>query len=129
MKITVTISEKDISYLLISALEGACRYWGSTRSVTKYTGATPPKRDEAWYADEKVLDGGFTCKVEYDDPKLEEGNGKGRKTVTLADIQNGLTLMVKNSPKIFAEIISGNGDADTADVFWQYVVLGEVIYG
>jgi hypothetical protein len=56
----------------------------------------------------------------YDDPSEYEGFGNGRKVITSADVHHGLAVMASDQPERFAEVMSGTGDADTADVFLQW---------
>jgi hypothetical protein len=49
--------------------------------------------------------------------------------VSAENFAKAFALMAKNSPDHFADFMSENEDAVTADVFLQYVALGEVVYG
>ena len=50
-------------------------------------------------------------------------------TFNLENIKRGEEIMLKEYPKHFANILSENDDAETADVWFQLVVLGEIVYG
>lgn len=71
----------------------------------------------------------FEIEFGFDDPDGYEGNGKGRKVVTETTVRNGLYTMSRDYPKHFAKVMSGDGDADTADAFVQCIVFGKVPYG
>lgn len=65
-----------------------------------------------------------------DDEKEGEDSGKTREAIfNPENIKKGLELMAKNSPKHFNDLLDENDDANTADIFGQYVVYGEVVYG
>lgn len=44
-------------------------------------------------------------------------------------IEKGLQVMADKYPRHFNDIITENDDAETADVFVQCAVLGEVVFG
>lgn len=44
-------------------------------------------------------------------------------------ITRGLELCKNNNPKFIGQILSGGDDAETADVIFQYCLLGEIVYG
>ncbi len=49
--------------------------------------------------------------------------------ISYRSIIAGEAKMLKEQPQHFADIIAENDDATTADVWFQYAVLGEVVYG
>lgn len=127
--VTLAVSPLMIGYALCGAFEGGSNYWLQTAELL--FSDFPKTPGLVWYGADSMFDGEFQFAVGYDDPKLDEGNGKGRKTITRADVIKGLELMAKHSAEHFGDLISlnGNSDATTYDVFLQYVVLGEVVYG
>jgi len=50
-------------------------------------------------------------------------------TLDLTRIRTGLQLLADWHPKHFADMLTGNDDATTGDVFLQLCLFGEVIYG
>ena len=44
-------------------------------------------------------------------------------------VLTGLTIMAEKYPKHWADFLEEDGDNDTADVFIQCCVLGDVVYG
>lgn len=75
---------------------------------------------------QKITDGGTHTAKEYD-----ESDGKiiGRYPVSLKTLKKGLQLMATTQPEHFADIVSENDDATTADVLLQLTTLGEIKYG
>ena len=62
--------------------------------------------------------------------KLEDfEDEKARYTLTLPKLKRGLTVMAKKFPRHFADFLTENDDADTADVLLQCALFGEVVYG
>ena len=124
MQIAINVPAERVSNLLVSAFEGGSSYWVWSAMLLSGKETTNP-----WYADPTLFENDFSFEVRYDDPTKPEGNGEGVAAIHNADIITGLTLMARNSPSHFGDLLSENDDATTADVFLQYVVLGDVIYG
>jgi hypothetical protein len=65
--------------------------------------------------------------------RLEDSDGlpgrSGECVFDLAAVRRGLQVMAEKYPRHFSDIVSGDDDATTADVFVQCCVLGEVVYG
>jgi hypothetical protein len=50
-------------------------------------------------------------------------------TLTTRKLRVGLQLMAEHSPARFAELVSGQYDANVGDVLVQYAVFGKVVFG
>lgn len=129
MEITTktNLSPATICNLFVGAFEGGSNYW-LQRADLKLGGARK-KKGLVWWGAEAIFAGPYSFEVRYDDPNDADGEGKGRKLLTQDDVAKGLTLMAEKSPEHFADIVSENDDNTTHDVFMQYVVLGEIVYG
>lgn len=68
-------------------------------------------------------------KVPVFDSEADEDDNEPLGYLTKESMIKGSYLMLQESPEHFANIISENDDAETADVFLQYAVLGEIVYG
>lgn len=120
------VSMRRVADMLVGAFEGGSNYWA--RSV-KYLGF-PVAKGVIWYDCPELLQAaGALFEIRYDDPAKEEGNGEGYKQIDGGALVAGLMLMAKNSPRHFADLVNDNDDNTTQDVYLQYVVLGEVVYG
>ena len=64
---------------------------------------------------------------EEEDSEEEDPNILGY--LTKENIIKGTQLMIFKSPEHFFDLLNDNMDATTADVWFQYVVLGEIVYG
>lgn len=121
--IEVTVTYRMIADLMVTAIEGGADSWcvkvenNTPRSDDAYK---PWYDDETYYADENFS---FTVIEEFDDGQTLK-HDVGPKVLA-----EGLQAMAQNSPAHFADILNDNHDATTADVFLQYLALGEVIYG
>lgn len=121
MKFTVTVtkevSEDRIANLLVGAWEGGSNYWAEANG-------------SPWKDDPQVEHGlrlNLPVMV-YDYLEL----GSHRKVKHILDrkaIQSGLELCIRDQPTTWAEIDQENDDANTADIFLQLCLFGEVRYG
>lgn len=50
-------------------------------------------------------------------------------TLDRAAIERGLAFLAKNHPRVMAEIVTENGDANTGDCLIQAALFGELVYG
>lgn len=126
---TLEISLDRISSLLISAFEGGSNYWYRIEKFVKPREPAPawadfPECRHAWYP---LVKGGALVVSDYHGN--EGTKGMTTKVVDLAAIQAGLGLMAKESPRHWSNFINEDDDSETGDVFLQYVVLGEIVYG
>jgi hypothetical protein len=105
--------------LLIGALEGGSNYWYFLPLNEGYN-LPSYSINSIWAA---ILEGKtFNIHdLEDEDEKLGE--------LSLQNIIDNEYLMYKNSPSHFGDILSDNDDANTADVWFQYVTLSEIVFG
>lgn len=129
--VSQTVSSKDIADLIVTAFEGGSAYWCQSAYLTKVPDYTPEpdQVNVVQYSHHQVYDGDFLFKVGFDDPEGEEGEGKGRKDIGPAELQAGLNIFATKYPERFGNWLKENYDAEDADVFWQCVVLGDIVYG
>lgn len=133
LQVEVCIRETMIRDLLITACEGGANYWVDEIGRPSFT-------DEMMEASRKLdeEDGfengpfynslllGSTIYVDFGD----EGDGERRRvTINMDHAKSGLEIMSRKYPHHFANILSDNHDAETADVWLQCTCFGELIYG
>ena len=136
MNITVKIPPQRLADMMIGAVE----HNHMTRSWCKgiyllepVKGDEYPEYDDGhgkssiWYGDPKLYDSGFLIEVhEIDD----ESTGHITKhQVDATKFAEGLAKMAAKSGGHFGDMLNENDDNITQDVFLQYIVLGEVVYG
>lgn len=124
-KVTIEVTPQEVCDLLTTAFEGATSYWCWE---IEYRGTFREKAGQ-WYADPAILNAELKIAITYDDPEKPEGTGVIKKIITISDIQKGLQVMASEFPSHFSDFQTESGDGTTADVFWQCVVLGDVVYG
>jgi hypothetical protein len=111
--VTAYLSDNDIYNQFVTAFEGGSNYWVDFVNPISEV----PPGNVVWWGRPAFWEGEFAFEIEY------EGD---RKTITRADVAKGVELL---PPTVVADILLDEGDADTADQFLQYVVLGDVVFG
>jgi len=125
IQLTIDISVKEISYLIITAMEH-CGYWAQVVGESKL----PPGMEcyDRFFnlATDGWIDFGLRDEMGPDFELTE-----GAKVYRLNDhsIQEGLKLMAQKCPIHFGDFLKDNHDAITADVFLQCCLLGDLVYG
>ena len=124
MTITVplTIAESRIADLLCNAIEGGSNYWVESLDRDEKT-----TRAEAPYRQDVPFVGGYLTLVEQGE---DAPDGKGRVVKIDRDaIVHGLQVFAEKYPRMFADFLNENDDAETGDTFLQCICFGEAIYG
>ena len=123
VKATVQIPIEKIQNLITTAVEGGCRYWASFKCPDNW------REKYDCYQDIPFKDGN----IEVYDIDTDELLGY----LNRASIKVGLQLMAdrkdikgKEVPaRHFKNLATDNEDDETADVFMQLAVMGEIVYG
>lgn len=132
MKFSDIISDKTREDLLVTALEGASSYWYFLHDkacliASKHRIKTPDFErgnalsERVW----RAIAAGET--IEVHDIEDQDGDPIGK--INRESINQGEMLMLKNNPGHFANIIKDYYDGETADVWFQFCALGEIMYG
>ena len=110
----VVVEEERIVDMFLGASEGGSNYWCKN--------IIPKSRSEFEDYYSAMLNG-FSL--------IDRERGKeGRKFfVSREDIKNAVQLMADKELRHFSDMVNGNDDAITADVFLQLCAFGKVIYG
>ena len=120
------ITDSRLAHLLCTALESGHSSWAQ---ITHTEEPKVPDRQKPWgdeytpsYIYSPLSKGGFIqiCDIE---------DGGKKYAIARLNLQQGLITMATDYPKHFADFLTGNDDAITADVFLQCAVLGDVVYG
>lgn len=103
---------ETIKGLWINALYSGISYWaGIEKASHKDTEYAPFKHN------------GFVAL--YD----RETNSPFDEQVTKQSLLNGLKLIEKEYPHVWDDIITGNDDCETADIFVQLSIFKEIVFG
>jgi hypothetical protein len=122
--VSYPVTKQRISDLLCSAFEGGSNYWYIIAECVE-----PPVLE--FRTSDKTI-------FKHLDYPLNDGGGlligdqedEDRQPILLdfAAIRKGLTLLAEKYPRHWADFLSENDDASTADVFLQLCLFGEVVY-
>tara|TARA_B100000614_G_scaffold262909_1_gene300671 strand:+ start:170716 stop:171204 length:489 start_codon:yes stop_codon:yes gene_type:complete len=140
-----------ITDLMVGAFEQSCGYWAQNARHELPEGFDMEAWREANGFTDRWSHGGkdyqtsdfylapFVGGVIIFDEITEERTGETEeRRLDLAAIQSGLALMAAGGPenkrwgcgaRHYADWIAENDDAETADVFLQACVLGDIVYG
>lgn len=134
IRTTTIVGWDKITNAIVGTLEGDYSSWLHSFSYDPEHAALAEAarggEHTVWYNDPSFWIGGGTATAVYDNPTRAEGNGGGKMAgIARHDFTRALGLMAEHSPRHFADLISESDDAITHDVFMQYVILGDVIYG
>lgn len=129
------IEEEELWDLMVTAFEGGSNYWIGTVNVSVETrklhsifasefGNTVTSW--RWYHQVPFVLAGTSG---YKGHELEMDTPAGKFYLTINKLFDGLKLMHEEASTHYNNFISENWDAITADVFLQYALFGEVIFG
>ena len=125
-KVEIEVSHDRVLDMLTGALEGGSNYWyfigpSSEKRICEATKDMEgePFVDRFW----KAIQLGVRINI-FD---IETRDKLG--SITLESIAKGLQIMQSKHAEHFGNLISENDDAETADVFFQLAVMGELVYG
>ncbi len=132
----VEITEERVKNLLCSALEGGSNFWYSNLRIGKLAEGLEEKDFQEggkidpegfWHLSVPLTPG---CELELD---ASENDDDKFKTYVLnrEKILEGLVLFAESNTyrHHWRDFIAENDDAITADVFLQFCIFGEVIFG
>jgi hypothetical protein len=123
IQIPFTITDEIVENIIVGAIEGGSDYWCEL-------GEGIPERDDkgtplSMRITQNLLNTpGFKLEI-LDAENEEEVLGY----LTLESFKEGVSIVAKQYPWHFANLISGNDDAETADVFFQCATMGGIVFG
>lgn len=136
MKITENVPIERVHDMLVSAFEGGSNYWymivdevvPEKHTFTVKTWDYKREKEPSYLHLEEIPfnEGGALLinDEKADEPKLQEP-----VRIDLETMEKGLQIMARDYKAHYADFLKENDDAETADVFLQCVVFGDVIYG
>lgn len=113
------MKNKQANDLIITALEGGSNYW----YYLPYQFRNTPK----WMAPAEYviqeIHKGESYKV------LDNEDGEYLGELNAPNIVRAKKLLKKDYSEFYADVMKDEWDAETADVFFQLLVMGELVYG
>lgn len=129
MEVKINVTREVLEDVFVTALEGGSNYWYflPEHSIAAIRRAVPKEEDP--YLSTAILKAilDHDVKVAINDAD-DEDNVIG--IITKGTMQARLQLLVDSDNKWALDAhIKENGDAESADIVFQYLAMGEVIYG
>lgn len=129
MEIKTTISREVLEDIFVTALEGGSNYWYCLHDdAVKYIRKAVPKEEDPYLSTailKAILD--HDVKVFINDAENED---EVVGVITRGTMQSRLQILADSECKwALDKHIREEGDADSADIVFQYLAMGEVIYG
>lgn len=118
----VPLPRERVQDVLVTAFEQACNYWYRDLEAVVPERQVKLKGDDLdsyWHVREPLTDEGV---------RFADVDG-GVHVLNRAKLLEGIRKLAETHPARLAEIINEDDDAETADVFLQVCVFGEVVYG
>lgn len=129
MKLTKVIDRETLENIFVTAIEGGSNYWYflSDDAVKSIREAVP--REKNPYLSTAILEAilDHNVCVPINDCENEEDIVG---VITKSTMLDRLQLLYESPHKWALEReLSGDGDADSSDVCFQYMAMGEIVYG
>jgi hypothetical protein len=129
MKLEIELDREVLEDIFVTAIEGGSNYWYflSRDAVKRIRQAVPREVDDVLSTAtfKAVYDHGVS--VPINDVENEEDIVGW---ISMETMQERLQALLNSGEKWALEAhMEENGDADSADVVFQYLAMGEVVYG
>lgn len=129
ISIKIKIDRQVIEDIFVTALEGGSNYWYylGKEAIIRIRSAVPKKEDPYLSSaiTKAILDHGVTVPIN-DAEDEDEVVGE----ISLETMGTRLQKMVDEGYyDVIKAHINGDGDADSADIIFQFLAMGEVVYG
>lgn len=119
IEINLTFKAEDVADALVTAIESGTSYWRLFKGTKKSVPNKYPDKSRAENLVAYVMeDGGEITVVDCEDTEDVLG------LFNMKNIKRGLKLFIEDGRSFDAAM-----DADDADVLFQFIVMGEIVYG
>ena len=128
--VKIPVTTRQLADVFITAFEGGIAYWCAS-AKPRFTYPKLLNKKEPWYAQPVFWEqGDFKITFEPVDPEDKEA----RVTLTPRKLRDGLHVLAKQRPDLFAKLVTPDGrddypDASEADAIIQLIVLQDIIFG
>jgi len=123
VKMTVSVEEQQVTDLMISVMDGACKSWAVFQFPKNW-------KEKCDFGRDIPMSGGKISVFDYETDDLLGVISRHSIREALIYMARGKDINDKDIPmKHFQNVINDNSDYETADVFAQLCVMGEIVYG
>ena len=127
--INVAVSRETMENIFVTALEGGCNYWYylSKDAVTRVRSAVPKSEEECLSV--AIFRAVYDHDVEVPINDIENPS-EVLGVLKKSELQTRLNKMIEDGhiDAIVSEIRE-EGDAETSDIIFQYLVMNEITFG
>lgn len=132
IKVTKTISREALDSVFVTALEGGSNYWYTlSEKATTVVRKAVPKSKNPYFASamlEAILD--HNVEVPINDVEEEDDEDSVLGVISLATMNERLQKLAESSDSwALEEVLDKEYDGTSADIVFQYIVMGEVVFG
>lgn len=132
-----SFGKEDVINLFVDALEGGSNYWYIIRHLPAKLRYKAKEMGEplSELIGEYILNGGYVqfydVEEEYDDDDYTETHSDNGLlgTVDMNSILEAITIIKRDYPEVWENILDEQYDANDADIFLQLCVMGDVVFG
>lgn len=124
-----SLSKEDIINLFVGALEGGSNYWYEIKHIprdVKYAIEHGASTSESVI--NYILSGGKIYFYDIENESEDEDDAY-LGYVDMGKLLDGISILKRDYPNVYENIIMETYDAGDADVFLQLCVMGDVVYG
>lgn len=129
IKIETKIDTQVLEDIFVTALEGGSNYWCYLPRESKFAvRSVVPKDIEPYFS---VATYKAVCEEAIDIPIFDaEDEEEMLGILSMSTIPERLGKLLQSGDNwALRNELDGNGDADSSDIVFQYLVMGEAIYG
>lgn len=129
INITIDVSREVLESIFITALEGGSNYWYyiGKDAINRINSVAPRTSDSSF--SERLFRAVFDYDVVVPIHDIEDTNGDPIGEINVKTFQERLELCASEALWALQEEIDERGDAGSSDVVFQYLALGDFIYG
>lgn len=121
---------KRVRDLLVGAFEGGSNYWlqVTQKDIPQGTSISTEDGEGEYYPTYIMIPTTAGCTMWIGD-RNEEFPKDGHKPLNLDTLKEGMEVMKVKHPQHYAHFVEEEDDCETADVFLQCCLFGEIVFG
>lgn len=129
INVKVDVSREVIENIVVTALEGGSNYWYYIgEEAIKRINSVAPRTNNSSFS-ERVIKAVFDYDIIVPIHDIEDTDGEPIGELNVKTFEERLELCASEALWALQEEIDERGDAGSSDVIFQYLVLGDYVYG
>jgi len=129
INVTVDVSREVLENIVITALEGGSNYWYyiGEEAIKRINSVAPRTNDSSF--SERLFRAVFDYDIIVPIHDIEDTDGEPIGELNVKTFEKHLEICASEALWSLQEEIDERGDASSSDVVFQYLALGDYIYG